>query len=72
MAARDSRILLAALCCLLALATSASAQEGQLVKMYGLVTIPVWRSPSVIDEGFSLLQAGQRELAEQRMACTVV
>jgi hypothetical protein len=60
-----------ALLCLLALTTSASAEEGQLVKMYDLVTIPVWRSPSLIDEGFGLLQAGQRELAVQRMVCTV-
>jgi hypothetical protein len=60
-----------ALFCLLAIATSASAEEGQLVKMYGLVAIPVWRSPALVDEGFSLLRAGQRELAEQRMACTV-
>ncbi len=59
------------LLCLLALAAAASAEEGHLVKMYGLVTVPVWRSPSLIDEGFSLLRAGQRELAEQRMACTV-
>jgi hypothetical protein len=65
-----TRILLTLLC-LLALATSASAEEGQLVKMYGLVAIPVWRSPVLVDEGFSLLQAGQRELAEQRMVCTV-
>jgi hypothetical protein len=64
-------IVFATLCCLLAAATSASAEEGQLVKKYGLSMVPVWRSPSVIDEGFSLLQAGQRELAEQRMVCTV-
>jgi hypothetical protein len=70
-AAIYARRVTAALCCLLGFATSASAEEGQLVKMYGLVSIPVWRSPSLIDEGFGLLQAGQRELAEQRMVCTV-
>jgi hypothetical protein len=64
-------IVITMLCWLLAVAASASAEEGQLVKMYGLSMVPVWRSPSVIDEGFSLLQAGQRELAEQRMVCTV-
>jgi len=60
-------IVVAMFCRLLAIATSASAEDGQLVKMYGLSMVPVWRSPAVIDEGFSLLQAGQRELAEQRM-----
>ena len=53
--------------CLLAAVTSASAEEGKLLKKYGLSMIPVWRSPSVIDEGFSLGAykfgwAGRRQL----------
>jgi len=33
------------LCCLLAVATSASAEDGQLVKMYGLSMVPVVAQP---------------------------
>jgi hypothetical protein len=39
--------------------------------MYGLSMIPVWRSSSTMEEGFDLLKAGQRDLADQRMACAV-
>ena len=43
MTIRWTRIVVTMLC-LLAAVTSASAEEGQLVKKYGLSMIPVWRS----------------------------
>jgi hypothetical protein len=66
---RSPRILVTTLCCLLALATSARAEQGYLDSVADW--IPLWRSVSVIREGIDLDTAGQYDLAAQRMACLV-
>lgn len=63
------RIVLAVLLCSLVFARTVSAQVGVVEGVYDWIA--VWRSPSVIQEGNYLEDAGQYDLAAERMACLV-